>query len=163
MKRTGPIALAVTLALGGAGCRAPAGPSDADFTAIRSISPRFMKGVEARDAAALAALYDEAAVVLPPGSGPIRGRTAIRDFWQGMLNGPLQSVRLEPGEVHAAGDLAYETGEGRITITTLSGVVTVPAKYVTVMKRQADGSWKLTHDIWNLSGEASSPPTGAAP
>jgi uncharacterized protein (TIGR02246 family) len=158
MNRPGTIALAVTFALAGAGCGGPAGPADADLAAIRSISPRFMKGVEGRDAVALAGLYDEAAVVLPPGSGPIRGRAAIQEYWQGMLNGPLQSVRLEPVEVRAAGDLAYESGEGTIRITAPSGILSVPAKYVTVMKKQADGSWKLTHDIWNLSGEAAPAP-----
>ncbi len=152
--KSGRIALTLALALSGAGCGVSGAPADADFAAIRSISPRFVKGVEGRDAAALAALYDEAAVVLPPGSNPIRGRAAIQKYWQGMLNGPLQSVRLEPREVRVAGDLAYETGEGTIGLSAPSGGLSVPAAYVTIMKKQADGSWKLTHDIWNLSAEA---------
>jgi ketosteroid isomerase-like protein len=33
---------------------------------------------------------------------------------------------------------------------------TEEGKYVTVLKKQGDGSWKITYDIWNANGPAAS-------
>ena len=53
-------------------------------------------------------------------------------------------------ELVVDGSTAYERGVA--TMTTQAGAAqpkTSKGKYVTVMRRQSDGSWKLVLDIWN--------------
>ncbi len=59
-------------------------------------------------------------------------------------------LTLEAVELVVDGSTAYERGVA--TMTTQAGAdrpKTSKGKYVTVMRRQADGSWKLILDIWN--------------
>ena len=55
-------------------------------------------------------------------------------------------------DVEGRGDLAYLTGTIRQTLTAKKpGAKPVPydGKYVTVLKKQPDGSWKIVLDMWN--------------
>jgi ketosteroid isomerase-like protein len=54
-------------------------------------------------------------------------------------------------EVEVSGDLGSGRGEAKVTLvdrvtedTTYSS-----SKYLNILKKQADGSWQTTHDIWN--------------
>lgn len=99
--------------------------------------------------AAAAELYAEDGKVLPPNMPTVTGRAAIRDFWKFAMDMGA-SANLEPAELAVEGGLAWE--RGAITITMQAGTPQEKAtkgKYVTVMKRQPDGAWKLVLDIWN--------------
>jgi ketosteroid isomerase-like protein len=53
-------------------------------------------------------------------------------------------------DVMVSGDLAVETGTFAWTLQPKSGAeVKDKGKYLTVWKRQADGSWKIVRDIDN--------------
>jgi ketosteroid isomerase-like protein len=50
-------------------------------------------------------------------------------------------------EMSASADLAYTLGKSQSTITSPSGKKTVSyGHYVTIWKKQEDGSWKLVFD-----------------
>ena len=61
----------------------------------------------------------------------------------------------ETSAVEGRGDLAFSTGEYTATLTPKkAGAKPMPTqtgKYIGVMKKQPDGSWKLIYDIWNES------------
>ena len=99
------------------------------------------------DAAALTALYAEDALLLPPDHEPIHGREAIGEFWeQGTDTGlEISALRLE-----VDGDVAYLVGRYRLPPTDQENADS--GQYVLCLKRQPDGAWKLTADIWNGSG-----------
>jgi ketosteroid isomerase-like protein len=44
-----------------------------------------------------------------------------------------------------SGDLGYSTG----TYTATFGEMTDKGKYVTIWRKQSDGSWKVTEDMFN--------------
>ena len=54
-------------------------------------------------------------------------------------------------EVEVSGDLAFGRGIAEVELRSLSNGETEisTAKYLNILKRQTDGSWKTTHDIWN--------------
>ena len=59
----------------------------------------------------------------------------------------------------ASGDLGYTFGSNEISLNNAVGVrTTTKGKYVTIWRKQADGSWKVVVEIAN--GDA--PPAPAA-
>ncbi len=168
---SGPASAAAALGLAAAlavvlhGCAGTSGPSQADLALARSISPNFMKAVEGRDPAAAAALYDKDAMVMPPGAPPVRGQQEIRAFWQKMMTTAIRKVTLNPTDLKMAGDIAYEVGEYALEMTLPDGHQgSDTGKYIVLMRRQTDGSWKMTHDIWSSDGASvPAPPVAAVP
>jgi uncharacterized protein (TIGR02246 family) len=138
---------------GAAAATAPAGLSAADEAAVREADRAWAKAASAGDAAALAAFYTADAVLMPPGSPAVRGAEEIGKFFSGMTGAVSGPFELKTGAVEGRGDLAFSTGEYKATLTPRkAGAKPMPTeegKYLGVMKKQPDGSWKLIYDIWN--------------
>jgi ketosteroid isomerase-like protein len=96
------------------------------------------------------------ATVYAPGAPATKGSAAIRTQLGEMLEAPGFSLAWTPdkAEVAASADVAYTTG----AYTMSMGGATEKGKYVTAWKKQADGSWKVTEDIFN----ADAPPQQAS-
>jgi uncharacterized protein (TIGR02246 family) len=127
--------------------------------AIEATVDRYVAASNDGDADALAELYADDALLLPPDHEPIHGREAIVEFWrQGTDEGlEVSTLRLEVN-----GDVAYLVGRYRLPPTDEESADS--GQYVLCLKRQADGAWKLTADIWNGSGETDERgPDGEAP
>lgn len=91
----------------------------------------FVERANAGDAAGLAALYDEEAVMAyPPGSTTV-GREAIRQLWEKVLSNAPHFEPEEPLPTLVFGDIA-------LTSTPPKDGSGARAQ---VVKRQADGSW----------------------
>jgi len=102
------------------------------------------------DAVAVAGLYTEGAIVMPPDIEMVRGRQGIQEFWQTMIQRGLKDIVFTTVEVQADGNTAYEIGRVSLTLYAKDQAPKPrSSKYVVVWKRQADGSWKLHVDIWN--------------
>jgi uncharacterized protein (TIGR02246 family) len=138
------------------------GPSTNDSASRRAVESAIRRYVEASnrgDVATLASLYAEDAMLLPPDHEPIQGRQAIRAFWQQGTDEGLEVTNLA---VEVNGDLGYLVGQYHLPATDEEPADS--GKYVMCLKRERDGSWKVTADIWNQSGDAddddddSSPP-----
>jgi uncharacterized protein (TIGR02246 family) len=132
----------------------PAGLSPADEAAIRALDDAWGKAATAGDGSAIAALYTDDATLYPPMEGMVKGE-ASKKYWIGFTEGFTATAQLTTETVDGRGDLAYATGTYRMTITPKKpGAKAMPpeeGKYVEVLKKQADGSWKIAHDIWNTS------------
>jgi uncharacterized protein (TIGR02246 family) len=115
--------------------------------AIEATVDRYVAASNAGDAEALTELYAADAVLLPPDHEPIHGKDAIGEFWeQGTDAGlELSTLRLE-----VDGNVAYLVGRYRLPATEQEEADS--GQVVLCLKRQTDGAWKLTADIWNGSG-----------
>lgn len=100
------------------------------------------------DAAGLAAVYTADGEILPPGTEPQRGISAIQEFWQAVINMGIKAASLETIELEAEGDLAWETGKYGLFGENNSPIDN--GKYIVVWKRE-NGAWKWHRDIWNTS------------
>lgn len=132
-----------------AACAPPAEPPpdvNAVRAAIEAVNAQFMEAFNKGDAAAVAALYSEDAIVLPPGQTMTSGRQAIQEGTAAdIANYSLSGLKLTTSDVQVSGDYAVEVGNYSIQ----AGAVQDEGKYLVVWKKGADGSWKLYRDAWN--------------
>ena len=107
---------------------------------------------KARDVEAILSYWSDDAVVIAPGSPEIRGKTAIREYVQKSLALPRFSISWTPASaaISSDGKLGYTTGQNVVTVAGPDGkLLTIPGRYVTVWRRDADGAWRCVVDIWN--------------
>ena len=120
-----------------------------DKATIQSLSDQFAKAFNAGDAAAIAALYTEDAIILPPGGEMMKGKSAIQAFWKGATeqlgDGKLTTVDVKPLGNEAAREF------GTFTFRTKGAQPQeITGKYVVVWEK-VGGDWKLATDIWNMN------------
>ena len=78
----------------------------------------------------------------------IEGKAALTETWRPLLTNPALAIRWEPISAFASqGDLGYTVGMYEITKSDAQGKHTVgTGKYVTIWRKQKDGSWKVELD-----------------
>jgi ketosteroid isomerase-like protein len=123
--------------------------ADKDLVAIKTASDAFAKTMVAGDRSAVVKLYSETASFLPPNDKAVTGRAAIQAWLQNLP--PVKEMKLTPVEIDGRGDLAYVMGTFTMTLAPAGapGPVTDAGKYVEIRRRQADGSWLISVDIFN--------------
>ena len=98
-------------------------------------------------------MYWEDSVLQPPGAPSAKGSAAIRSFLEGDVAATkaagLTMNIPEAGDVHVAGDLAYEAGT--YSVTDSSGATVDTGKYIGVFEMR-DGKWLYIRDTWNSDG-----------
>ncbi|MCK4677304.1 MAG: SgcJ/EcaC family oxidoreductase [Bacteroidales bacterium] len=132
---------------------APPPPEKIDFEAIRSAidqqNANFTEAVSTGDTAALASLYTEDAVLLPPGSDYIKGRNAIQQFYAEGFTMGEQTTVLSTESINGVNDLVYELGKYDWTLTLEDQTdTTFHGNYLVVWKK-VEEVWMLHVDIWN--------------
>jgi uncharacterized protein (TIGR02246 family) len=120
-------------------------------TAIEAANAVTVAAVNAGDATKFVTNYADDAVLMFPNAPAMRGRAEIEAGIKAMMEGATFSgMKATIEDVMLAGDLAIETGSNEMTITPKGGKAMVDkGKYITVWKRQADGSWKVVRDVTN--------------
>ncbi|HEV8236750.1 MAG TPA: DUF4440 domain-containing protein [Gemmatimonadaceae bacterium] len=134
-----------------------AGTPSADAAAVRqaidAANTKFSAAAVQGDTAALAALYDNDAVMMMANAPAARGHDAIAKTFAGMGAAiKLSAIKLQTQDVIVSGDYAIETGAYELTgQPSAKGAKTRHdvGKYIVVWKKQADGSYKLLRDIAN--------------
>ncbi len=110
----------------------------------------WMAAFNAGDAAGVAALYSETAMLLPPDATQIQGRQAVQDTFQAWIDDGLKDIVFETVEVEASGDLAYEVGLYSVKVPAENDqMTTATGIFLVVWKKEADGVWRLYRDTWN--------------
>jgi uncharacterized protein (TIGR02246 family) len=126
---------------------------------IEETNAEFGAAASRGDTAAVADLYADDAVLLPPNAEMFRGKRAIKGFLDGLVAQiGIPQLTLQTMQVDEIGDTACEVGQYTMKLQPPGGEpVTDIGKYVVVWKRQSDDSWKLAVDIWNTNSPL---PTG---
>ena len=98
------------------------------------------------DAAGCAAFFTEDVALLPPNQPMTRGREAFEESYRARMNqdsgGTHSNALVEYG---VDGDLAYEIGTFAVSGTNPPE----QGKFVNILKRQSDGTWKVSVSIFN--------------
>ena len=135
------------------GCSDTAGTADnhdADIKAIKDNEVQWNKDFAAKDADKLAAHYTEDAVLMNPGMPASNGKAAIQKTLKDMVGDSALNLQFQSTQVEVAksGDLAYTHGNYTMTMTdpATKKVMNDKGTYLTVYRKQADGSWKAAQD-----------------
>ena len=80
--------------------------------AIKAVADAYVKATLAGDAKAIAALYTEDAIEMPPNAPMVKGRAAILQYYEKEFGGgtTINSFTLVHLESQATGDRAYDVG-----------------------------------------------------
>lgn len=131
-----------------------AAPSVAQTAAgeIESVNQRFVQALNNGDAAMIARMYTEDAMVMPPNAEMIEGRASIQDYWRGVIEAGLKNLLLRSIRVDEYGaDAAREIGRFGVEAPgPRDQTGTVEGKYVVVW-RKTGGLWLHDSDIWNFT------------
>jgi|SRR5215471_6861991 len=118
-------------------------------SSIQSARNDMVRSVLAADWDAFMQVYDEQTVVMPPNVAPL-DHAQLRAFAEGFPK--VSAFQITPVEVDGRADLAFEHGRFEMT----AGGVPDGGSYLTIWRKQADGSWKIFRDIWHSNAAAAS-------
>jgi uncharacterized protein (TIGR02246 family) len=109
----------------------------------------YAHGVHKGDALAMASLFTEDAIMLPPNSEMIRGRKAIQKYTEFQVKVGLKDANFTTVEASRSGDTIYEMGNLNAKVSP-KGKKSFEEKlqYVCIWKHTASG-WKAHWTIWN--------------
>lgn len=109
----------------------------------------------AKDLEKFLSFFAPDASIYPPGMPIATGAAAIRDSFTKMASMPGFSIAWTPtkADVSANGDLGHTAGTYDLTMAGASE----KGKYVTAWKKQADGQWMVTDDIFNADAAPRAP------
>lgn len=122
---------------------------------IEAANARFEQEFAKGNAAALARMYTDKAVVLPPESDVVIGREAIQAFWEGAIRSGVKNLTLKAVQVDELGTAAAKE-IGRFTLDVpapQNRLAKIEGKYVVVWLKVGE-DWKLDADIWNMNAPA---------
>ena len=88
---------------------------------------------------------------MPPDEPPDIGKERIRARNAAVLDRLAFNIGITNLEANVAGNWAYARGTYKATLTPKQGGKTIPidGKYMTILAKQSDGSWKIHRDIFN--------------
>jgi ketosteroid isomerase-like protein len=123
----------------------------AEEKAIRELEAQWMKDLQAKDLDKDVAHYDNDASFLLADMPIVTGKTSITGVHKEMMADPNFALEFSPSKVEIAksGDMAYSQGVYTLTSTGAKSKKseTVKGKYITVYKKDAQGSWKAVQDM----------------
>jgi uncharacterized protein (TIGR02246 family) len=132
-----------------------------DVKPIRELEDKAREDAKAKDLDRYVSSYADDAVLLWPGAPMVTGRAAIREFMRVFLSMPDFSLSFVTAQVKVsrAGDFAYTYGTNKVTLVDPNGKkMKDSGKYLTVYRKQSDGTWKVVADMGNSDLPAPVPP-----
>lgn len=134
----------------------PAIDLDAERTALMNADRAWAEAYAASESPAdvFAGQMTDEAVLLPPDAPLAQGREAIRAAISGLEATPGFSVTWGPlvADVGGAGDLGFTRGTYHIELAGTDGPLMIDGKYLTIWRKQPDGTWKVVADMFNADG-----------
>jgi ketosteroid isomerase-like protein len=123
---------------------------------LARLDEEWSKAAATKDAERVASYYAEDATAYPPSEPIVVGKTAAKKVWASYFAIPGFSIswKTTHAEVTRSGDLGFTSGTYQASSKGADGkLATENGKYVCIWKKQANGSWKAIHDIWNTDSK----------
>ena len=140
------------------GCVAPSPKSTAlteeDVAAIRGSIDELLQLflTNAWDGDAVGNLWMENGMLMSPNAPPIVGQSDILAMYKTFT---VKEFTMIPLEIDGRDCLIYARGEYSSTLTAegVDELISGSGKWINLWRKQSDGTWLMTHEIWNSNGE----------
>jgi len=120
---------------------------------IESINDKITKAIIEEDVETVFSFYTDDVISMPNYDAMIKGKEALRKHDEGMRKAgfKIHSLNATILDLWVCGDLAYEVGKFGISLTVpgIPHPVADSGKYMTIWRKQSDGSYKVKAEIWN--------------
>jgi len=144
---------ALAMALGGCDKAAGGKGADADSVkkAIQADEAKWNEQFKSKDTEGLVGHYADDAFFAAPGVAGTSGSTNIRQVYATASTDPAFEIHFKSDkiDVSKSGDMAYARGkfDEQYTDPKTGKVMSDSGSYITVYRRQDDGSWKAVEDF----------------
>jgi ketosteroid isomerase-like protein len=101
----------------------------------------------AKNADAVTALYASDAMFFTTQRGSVSGRVALRKLFGQALAAAAPRIELHANMTEASGNLGFDSGTYRETLTAASGTFDVRGSYLMVLRRTGPG-WSIVQHMW---------------
>lgn len=124
---------------------------EADIAAIRKIFDQYKFAWESEDLDLFISLWTDDAMEMVPGRPALVGKEQMVEMWRPFFDKFIMKLPMPPKEIVVAGDWAFCRGTYVFSVTPKAGGDTVEraGKYLSILERQADGSWKIARECFN--------------
>jgi ketosteroid isomerase-like protein len=131
------------------------GPAPEEFTtkdagAIREQNDGFVAAFNQKDVPKILNLYAENSVFMPPNEPIIRGKDALKNFYDDLFaRKGATNLKLDIAEVSGHGPLGYQSGTYEMELKPATGAAGRDrGKYLFVIRKMGTG-WKYEYTMWN--------------
>jgi ketosteroid isomerase-like protein len=130
------------------------GPAPEEFTTkdagtIRQQHEAFVTAFNAKQIDPILNLYAENSVFMPPNEPIIRGKDALKHFYEELFKRGATNLRMDITEVSGHGPLAYQSGNYEMDLKPETGTPGRDrGKYLFVLRKMQIG-WKYEYTMWN--------------
>jgi ketosteroid isomerase-like protein len=152
--------LAISFALPAFAQQKDTAASQIDEQIVKKFDEAFNNG----DAAAVAALYTEDAILVPD-TGPVYGREAIEKYWAGLFkkfhvsNQADKAAPDSPHTIGTAGNEAWSHGQWKVTLQGQDGKpFDLTGNWTEIYRREGD-TWKRQLDTFSTTPAPAATPT----
>ncbi len=127
------------------------GVTEEDVAAINQAREMETEGVGSGDANTAVAAYTDDVVFMPPNEPTINGTAALRTWFADAAGMFDLNVEYTSSNIVVSGDWAIEHYAGTATFAPKDGsdAMIEQLKGIHIYRRQVDGTWKISHDVWN--------------
>ncbi len=129
---------------------------DRDVEAIRQLWKTYEQGINTSSADVWISIWDDNGIQFPADEPMYVGKKAI--YASSVDIFPLLEMRMtiSPQEITILGDYAYSSGSYVFDLAEKGSDewMHIDGKFLTILRRQADGSWKIWRDCYNANPPA---------
>jgi ketosteroid isomerase-like protein len=97
-----------------------------------------------------------------PGQATITGRAAIQAHYEGLFTEMDAEAQIRPEATDVDGALGFDSGTFTNTVTPKAGgeLMSEEGRYLVILRKEADGSWKVSREFGNRPIPPAMPDTG---
>jgi ketosteroid isomerase-like protein len=137
---------------------AAAAPQASTIVTLAKIREAWAEDLRTKQLEPILKFYAPDAAFLQPTGERITGSAALRTLFQTIMATFNSDLTLQSQNLETSGDLAYDSGDFRESLTTIAtgAKITSKGSYIIIFKRQPDRSWQIVQHVWT-----GTPPPGA--
>ncbi len=120
-----------------------------DDLAIRRFTEQYARSFAEENAADVVALMTDDFVALTPDKPPLIGKKLVQaQVIADLAQLDVETLHFEPEKIVASDDWAWTWGRSEVVMTTPQSEepIRVQGKYLWILQRQPDGTWKIACD-----------------